>query len=73
MKTELVQKMHMMDANPAETEFLNDGPDFHNNEMYTRYTCQECKYYVCGKDDSPPKAIKYCPNCGRKVKWDEGQ
>lgn len=25
---ELVQKMHMMGASIAETEFINDGPDF---------------------------------------------
>lgn len=66
MADELVQKMHMMDASPAETEFINDGPDFCDLGQCVRWMCRECGYQIYGSENKPP--IKYCPMCGRKVK-----
>jgi len=36
-----------------------------NYERFSGYWC-ECGWYL-GKRDS----VKFCPECGRKVKWDE--
>lgn len=51
-----------------ETEYKPDGPDFTDGRMYTRWKCTSCQYFVCTEKGTP--GMKYCPNCGRRVKWD---
>lgn len=49
-----------------ETEYKPDGPDFIDGRMFTRWKCTSCQYFVC--TEKGPPDMKYCPNCGRKVK-----
>lgn len=52
-----------------ETEYKPDGPDFIDGRMYTRWKCTSCQYFVCTEKGTPD--MKYCPKCGRRVKWDD--
>lgn len=49
----------------AETELINDGPDFCATGPCTRWRCRECDYILYGDEDKP--CILYCPMCGRRV------
>lgn len=50
-----------------ETEYKPDGPDFTDGRIYTRWKCTSCQYFVCIEKGTPD--IKYCPSCGRRVRF----
>lgn len=55
-------------ADKNETRLVDKGIDFVKNEMFIRWDCERCGYYVYGKADGEPPNMSYCLRCGRKVK-----
>ena len=49
----------LKEQEPTRVESVGYGTD-----MFKRYRCQTCKAFFDHK-------YNYCPNCGRKVKWDD--
>ena len=56
----------LMAVREQKTEYTPDGPDYFDGRSFIRWKCTSCQYFVCLEKGMPD--IKYCPNCGRKVK-----
>ena len=51
-----------------QTEYVDMGFDIDNDGRVThRWDCKSCEYEIYGKSII---GLKYCPNCGKAVKWE---
>lgn len=73
-ETQLVYRDEIIKAHEDENERLNEllkeqeptrveSVDY-GTDMFKRYRCPKCKVFFDHNHN-------YCPNCGKKVKWDE--
>lgn len=64
----IVSKMPTVDGQEAVE------PEAVDSDIRIEYNCGFCKKWFCYKSKIHPELdfrTKYCPHCGRKVKWNE--
>ena len=57
----------------AAVIYLTQLEPVYPTEKYRAYWCGACDSVLVGDPESHKLFYRYCPKCGRKVKWDEKQ
>ena len=61
----LVIKQPSIQSEPHEGEWINTNPEYKNGFYNNSYYCSECHDYYT----TSPYEMKFCPNCGAKMKF----
>lgn len=54
---------------PQKPEYEGDGYDDDGNLIYDIWICPNC----CDRYEVDYETHRYCPNCGQKIDWSEGE